>query len=119
MYTFAILYCFNQGATQVSAYFPSDTWYAYNTGELVETVNTYVTLDAPLNVINVHLRGGYILPVQQPSVTTTQSRKNPFGLVVLLKPSATSYGTLFWDDGESLGKCMKTEMQVNSQLKST
>jgi alpha-glucosidase (family GH31 glycosyl hydrolase) len=88
----------------VNAYFPQTTWYKYETGELVDNSETsYITLDAPLNEINVHIRGGFIVPYQIPSVTTKASRKNPFGLVVALNygTNQTSFGDLFWDDGES------------------
>jgi alpha-glucosidase (family GH31 glycosyl hydrolase) len=93
----------NKGATFVNAYFPPTNWYKYETGELVNNLETpFLTLDAPLNEINVHIRAGYIVPYQIPSVTTKASRKNPFGLVVALNPTnVSSYGELFWDDGES------------------
>ena len=65
---------------------------------------SYITLDAPLNEINVHIRGGYVVPYQIPSVTTKASRRNPFGLVVALNyaTNQSSIGDLFWDDGESV-----------------
>lgn len=65
---------------------------------------SYITLDAPLNEINVHIRGGYVVPYQVPSVTTKASRRNPFGLVVALNyaTNQSSIGDLFWDDGESV-----------------
>lgn len=31
---------------------------------------TWVTLDAPLNKLNLHIRGGYILPWQKPENNT-------------------------------------------------
>jgi alpha-glucosidase (family GH31 glycosyl hydrolase) len=81
------------------------TWYKYETGEVVDNEDSpYVTLDAPIQELNIHLRGGYVVPYQIPSVTTKASRKNPFGLIVALKNDTTElcYGSLFWDDGESL-----------------
>lgn len=50
----------------------------------------------------MHLRGGYVVPFQHASTTTTASRKNPFGLLIGLK-SDQANGTLYWDDGESIG----------------
>ena len=90
-----------KGATFVNAYFPNETWYRYDTGELVEQFGN-IKLDAPLDFINVHLRGGYVVPFQHASTTTTASRRNPFGLLIGLK-SDQANGTLYWDDGESIG----------------
>lgn len=39
---------------------------------------------------------------QGPSLTTTESRKQPMALAVALTASGEAYGELFWDDGESL-----------------
>jgi lysosomal alpha-glucosidase len=103
---FLISPCLEQGATSVKAYFPSDTWYRYDTGELIKANGSYVTLDAPLEMINVHVRGGFIVPYQFPSVTTVESRANPFCILVALKQqadgSSRAVGEMFWDDGESI-----------------
>lgn len=40
---------------------------------------------------------------QGPSLTTTESRKQPMALVVALTASGEARGELYWDDGESLG----------------
>jgi lysosomal alpha-glucosidase len=99
---FLITPVLEQGATSVRGYFPDEIWYKYQNGEqLNNTQSPYVTLYTPLSEINVHVRAGYVIPFQYPSVTTTASRKNPFGLLVTLKPGISSNGTLFWDDGES------------------
>lgn len=39
---------------------------------------------------------------QGPSLTTTESRKQPMALAVALTASGEASGELFWDDGESL-----------------
>ena len=41
-------------------------------GEKIQNVNGYQNLSAPLSKINVHIRGGYIIPLQVPEMTTTQ-----------------------------------------------
>ncbi|XP_019619834.1 PREDICTED: sucrase-isomaltase, intestinal-like [Branchiostoma belcheri] len=101
-----------QGDTQVDAYFPDDRWFDFFTGAEVEGQyrGQTVTLDAPLNKINVHVRGGTILPTQQPANTTVYSRRNPMGLVVALNDSdsAGASGSLFWDDGESYDSIEKS-----------
>ncbi|KAI8500144.1 hypothetical protein Bbelb_224610 [Branchiostoma belcheri] len=93
-----------QGATKVTAYFPNDTWYDFYSGRPVVPVGQNVTLDAPRDTINLHLRGGAILVTQQPAMTTTASRQNQFGLVVALNRTLEAWGGLFWDDGDTLGQ---------------
>ncbi|KAJ8309668.1 hypothetical protein KUTeg_011533 [Tegillarca granosa] len=70
-------------------------------GTEVQNTGTTHTLDAPLEIINLHLRGGYILPTQEPDNTTVYSRKRPLGLMVCLDENKNANGNLFWDDGES------------------
>lgn len=59
-------------------------------------------MPTPLNHINLHVRGGYILPWQKPENTTYYSRKNPLGLIVALNDTGTAKGSFFWDDGEGI-----------------
>ncbi|XP_078695136.1 sucrase-isomaltase, intestinal-like [Branchiostoma floridae x Branchiostoma belcheri] len=88
----------------VDAYFPDTRWYDYFTGHEVKGQyrGQTVTLAAPLNKINVHVRGGTILPTQQPANTTVYSRRNPMGLLVAMDDASAASGTLFWDDGEAV-----------------
>lgn len=60
-----------QGATSVDAYIPAGIWYDYYTGAEVRGQDTFVTLDAPIDMINLHIREGAIIPTQPPNVTTT------------------------------------------------
>ncbi|XP_004639568.1 lysosomal alpha-glucosidase isoform X2 [Octodon degus] len=108
------------GKTEVTGYFPSGTWYDLQLvpvealgslplpppASLSPTIHSegqWVTLPAPLDTINVHLRAGYIVPMQAPGLTTTESRKQPMALAVALSTSGEAFGELFWDDGDSLG----------------
>eukprot|EP01133_Synstelium_polycarpum_P007838 gene7838-9198_t len=107
-----------QGAVTVSAYFPTDTWYDFFTGAPVPTtqVGTTVTLDAPLDKINVHVRGGIILPLQPTAsyvpppntipVTTKVARTLPMTLIVAMANNE-AHGELFIDDGISLHTVQK------------
>uniref|UniRef100_A0A8C1GXB6 alpha-glucosidase n=1 Tax=Cyprinus carpio TaxID=7962 RepID=A0A8C1GXB6_CYPCA len=63
------------------------------------TINMYL----PEDKIGLHMRGGGILPVQRPDVTTTYSRRHPMGLIVALNDNKAASGELFWDDGDSRG----------------
>lgn len=79
------------------------SWYDWYTGERVDAqagVNT--TISAPLGHIPVYLRGGTITPIQEPGYTTTESRKNPWGLIIALDDNGEAKGRLYVDDGESI-----------------
>jgi alpha-glucosidase len=100
--------CLVQGATSVDGVFPGagsgTVWYDWYTHAPVEGVaaGENVTIAAPLGHIPVYLRGGYIVPTQEPGMTTKQSRQNPWGLLVALDGSGTAKGGLYVDDGESV-----------------
>uniref|UniRef100_A0A8D0BDK0 Lysosomal alpha-glucosidase n=1 Tax=Salvator merianae TaxID=96440 RepID=A0A8D0BDK0_SALMN len=90
------------GKTTVSGYFPLGTWYSLTAGSVINSRGQWVLLQAPLDTINVHVRAGHILPLQEPAFTTTESRKKGMTLVVALTLSGVARGDLFWDDGEGL-----------------
>lgn len=91
-----------ENATTVSGYFPAGVrWFELSSGRELNT-SGHVTLSANLSFIPLHVRGGAIIAMQQPNTTTTESRKNPFGLMVALDDDQSGEGWLFWDDGESL-----------------
>lgn len=92
-----------QGKTEVHVYIPRGLWYNYHTMEFSFTIGKNYTLDAPMDTIPLLVRGGCILPVQEPSVTTTLSRQKPFGLLIGLDEHEAAKGELYWDDGDSLG----------------
>uniref|UniRef100_A0A287DB05 P-type domain-containing protein n=1 Tax=Ictidomys tridecemlineatus TaxID=43179 RepID=A0A287DB05_ICTTR len=81
-------------ARNVTAYFPEARWYDYYTGANTNARGVWKDLAAPLNHINLHVRGGYILPFRQ----------NPLGLIIALDENNEASGELFWDDGESIGE---------------
>jgi alpha-glucosidase (family GH31 glycosyl hydrolase) len=72
-----------QGATTVDVYFPQGFWYDFWTGELtIKSSGDTITLQAPLDTIQVHILGGTIIPMQEPGYTLAESRLNPFSLLV-------------------------------------
>lgn len=91
-----------KGATSVNAYFPAGIWYDWYTGVSINSTGFMMTLDAPAKKINLHTRGGSILPLQDPDLTTTVSRKKNFSLLVSLDVSQNANGDLFWDDGDTV-----------------
>jgi len=60
-------------------------------------------LDAPIQKINVHVRGGFIIPMQTSGPNLILGRANPFQLLVALSSSGNATGNLYWDDGDSIG----------------
>lgn len=92
----------DEGVDWVSGYFPASHWYDYYNGRLVVSQDDNgktLNLTAPIDHIPLHVRGGYILPTQEPSLTTTSSRMNPFGLIVAPGRYGDAAGDLFYDDG--------------------
>lgn len=98
-----ILPALKPDVTVVEAYFPAGTWYFLNSFEAIHSKGELFEVGTPLDAINVALRAGHIIPVQTIAQTTTQSRKNNFGLLVALDDKGTAVGELYWDDGDSLG----------------
>lgn len=91
------------GQTSVKAYFPpASRWFDYRTGKELNPAG-WLDLDAPLSYIPLHLRGGAIIPTQDPLNyrNTTWTRTNPMGLIVTLDAAGKAKGELFWDDGVS------------------
>ncbi|CAF4990367.1 unnamed protein product [Rotaria sp. Silwood1] len=86
----------------VHAYIPADVWYDYQSGVRVKTVGQFTDFNAPLSKINVHVRGGFIIPMQMPGASLVLGRGNPFILLVAQSQSGTATGNLFWDDGDSI-----------------
>ena len=78
-------------------------WYDWYTLQQLQVQHMEnITLSAPLEHINVHVRGGSILPLQQPGYTTSESRLNPWSLLVALDPNGLASGRLYLDDGYSI-----------------
>ncbi|XP_039303833.1 lysosomal alpha-glucosidase isoform X2 [Solenopsis invicta] len=87
---------------EVAAYVPRGVWYNYYTFNSFFAIGKHYTLSAPIDRIPLLVRGGSILPTQKAGVTTTESRKNDFELIVALDETGNAKGQLYWDDGDSL-----------------
>ncbi|XP_066540681.1 sucrase-isomaltase, intestinal [Hoplias malabaricus] len=92
----------DKGETVVSGYIPNARWYDYYTAKALDVRGQFLNMQTPQEKINLHVRGGYILPWQKPENNTFYSRKNPLGLIAALADDGTARGFLFWDDGEGI-----------------
>eukprot|EP00823_Brevimastigomonas_motovehiculus_P004856 TRINITY_DN3317_c0_g1_i1.p1 TRINITY_DN3317_c0_g1~~TRINITY_DN3317_c0_g1_i1.p1 ORF type:complete len:931 (-),score=217.82 TRINITY_DN3317_c0_g1_i1:148-2913(-) len=94
-----------KNATSVRAYIPpSDQWYDFWTLKRV-FASGWTILDAPVDYIPVHIRGGCVVPQQEPKLTTTDTKTQPFTLTVAQHHNHGQHqasGKVFWDDGETL-----------------
>ncbi|XP_030067173.1 lysosomal alpha-glucosidase [Microcaecilia unicolor] len=90
------------GIDSVTGYFPEGMWYDYYTGSELPSSGENLTLAAPLDQINVHIRAGAVIPTQRPGTTSWVSSGNPLRLIAALSQQGEAWGDLFWDDGESV-----------------
>ncbi|GES59432.1 alpha-glucosidase AgdA [Aspergillus terreus] len=100
-----------------------EVWYDWYTQMAVDAkpgVNT--TLSAPLGHIPVFVRGGSVIPMQEPALTTTDARKTPWSLLTSLSSDGTAWGELYLDDGESVTPdetLLVTFQAAHSKLRAT
>lgn len=98
----------DQGASSVDGVFPglvqgTEKWYDwYNGTSVPKPSRANTTIDAPLGHIPVYVRGGSILPLQQPALTTKESRQSPWDVLVALDVDGKAQGDLYLDDGVSV-----------------
>ncbi|KAL6187940.1 hypothetical protein ACLB2K_039335 [Fragaria x ananassa] len=113
-----------EGKTEVKALFPPGSWYSlFDMTQAVDSKGQYVTLDAPLHVVNVHLYQNNILPMQQGGMVSKDARMTPFSLVVTFPSgasNATAKGNIFIDDDElpemTLGNGYSTYVDLYATL---
>ena len=96
-------------------------WYDYFTGERMES-GTQV-LDAPIDKVNVLIRGGYIVPVQdsEGAMTLKEMMSRSVKLVVALDEDQKAYGEYYLDDGlspDTLESQKYTKVMVTAQASS-
>ncbi|KAL8828655.1 MAG: hypothetical protein Q9170_006504, partial [Blastenia crenularia] len=99
----------DQGAVNVSGVFPGAggkgevyyDWYTLS-AQNVSTPGANLTIDAPLGHIPVYIRGGHVIPIQEPAMVTRDARRNPWGVMAALSLEGTAQGNLYIDDGESV-----------------
>jgi len=55
----------------VDIYLPNGIWYDYYSKKCTQSNGSIFTVEAPNDTIPLKIRGGYILPTQDPATTTT------------------------------------------------
>lgn len=96
------------GATSVNGVLPgliegSEKWYDWHNWTAVPVPSqANTTINAPLGHIPVFLRGGSVLPLQQPALTTRDARQSPWDVLVALDKDGEATGDLYLDDGVSI-----------------
>lgn len=105
-------------ARMVEGYFPSDVWYSYYDGSVIDAgpdapdteedeaderndLGVWRKLEAAIDFIPVYIRGGHIIPIQGKANSTEYSRKTPFELIVTPNEDGEAVGDLYYDDGIS------------------
>ncbi|KAF7653977.1 hypothetical protein LDENG_00076250, partial [Lucifuga dentata] len=112
------------GVQYVNGYIPDARWYDFHTAKDIGVRRQILAMPTPLSHINLHVRGGYILPWQKPENNTYYSRKNPLGLIIALSDGGTAQGSFFWDNGEGIdtyeeGQYLLTTFAVESNFLSS
>jgi alpha-glucosidase len=97
---------------------PHTRWYNwYTLKEVHAQPGQNVTLDAPLEHIPVHVRGGSIIASQKPGNTTKTTRMNPWSILVALDGKREAEGELYLDDGVSQEPTDIKEIKVRANSK--
>lgn len=97
---------------------PDTRWYDwYSLEEVKAQAGENVTLDAPLEHIPVHVRGGSIIASQLPGNTTKMTRMNPWSILIALDSEQQAKGELYLDDGVSQEPSDIKEIEVRNPHK--
>ena len=97
-----------QGATNVTGYVPPGRWYNIYDHSVIDSKGVYQTYQSPLtSPPMILMRGGKIIPIQRPKMTTSETRKGNFTLMIALSQNNSAFGHLYWDDGETVDEKLK------------
>jgi alpha-glucosidase (family GH31 glycosyl hydrolase) len=102
---FMVVPILTPNTTSRTAYFPTSRWFDLNTGAEVKNTqdpnsnqgHTETLTIGPYD-IGLFVRGGTIIPWQEPADTAVASHENAFGLLVALDVSQYASGFLYFDD---------------------
>lgn len=100
-------------AIAADVYFPNATWFDAEDGRLLYAPSSgqpqCARLLTPLPKMQLHIRGGHIVPTQQPQTTTALSRHEDYVLLAALGVTGSdeedrqvAVGEIYIDDGDTL-----------------
>ncbi|XP_032662560.1 lysosomal alpha-glucosidase-like, partial [Odontomachus brunneus] len=98
-----------ENKSNITVYIPFGVWYDYYDLTTFLSYGKNFTLPVLPTEIPLLIRGGSILPTQKPGVTTTESRRNNFELLVALNEFGSARGELYWDDGDSINSVERND----------
>jgi alpha-glucosidase len=111
-----------QGAESVDGVFPGlmegeEVYYDwYNHSRIAVPASRNTTIHAPLGHIPVYIRGGVVLAMQQPALTTDASRKTGWSILIAPGVDGTAEGEVYLDDGESVAPNVTKMVKLAASL---
>ncbi|KAF2843449.1 glycoside hydrolase family 31 protein [Patellaria atrata CBS 101060] len=104
-----------ENSTSVEIYLPNDLFYDFKTYSSIQGDGANITLnDISFTEIPLHIKAGSILPLRKESgYTTTDVRKQPFGILVAPTTNGEAVGSLYLDDGDSIEQPVTSEIEFN------
>lgn len=103
-----------ENSTSVTAYFPKDTFYDFQTFAPLRSQGAPITLtNVNFTSIPIHIKGGAVLPLRaKGAMTTTALRKTDFEIVVAPGTDGQASGSLYLDDGVSVTPTSSTTVTM-------
>lgn len=83
---------------------PAGEWYELESFNYIKSSlkPIRVLYSTPIDFMNIHIRAGSVLTMQEPKLTMFETRQTNFTLLVALDSDGYASGELYWDDGVSL-----------------
>ncbi|KAL2888994.1 glycosyl hydrolase family 31 [Ceratocystis lukuohia] len=101
------------GVSSVQAVLPDAVWYDWwNQTRVTSTRGASSVFAAPVGHTPLFVRGGSVIPLQQPANTTAAARMSPWELIIALNSDACAAGELYLDDGESITPATQKVVQI-------
>ena len=86
-----------EGATKVTAYFPSSIWYdLFSFKQLLRSNGVWARLNAPSETPYLAIRGGSVIVMQEPGLSLQETRLNQHHIVFFLDENQKAVGHFYW-----------------------